>query len=734
MLREMRWKNMFLKRLELIGFKSFAQKTALEFPGGIVAIVGPNGSGKSNVIDAVRWILGEREAKNLRGGKSEDLIFAGTPERARLGMAEVRLSFDNSSGFFPVESKEITISRQVTRDGTSQYYLNKSEIRLKDVIDFFAKSRLGVKGLSIINQGDSDIFVRSTPMERRAMIEEILGLREFQLKKQEAERKLKNTLINIKQVQATLEELKPHLRLLKRQTSKWAKRSEIAALLTNLENRLYSFKLAEIKTGLAAVQDALAGVDEKIKELKKEEAEKQAAFKKIESSQPEQLKALQKLRKEQNAMFEKRSSLQKSLSRLDAKIEFIASSSAGAKEVEQAVLIGLLRDIQNILRPLADGDSQPPDWDKVKALFKELTARIDEVLKPVRSGNKSEQSLLVKEKEALLKELDSVNSVIEELAGKEKEISASLEGFNASFKAAFREVEDVRQKLGELETQKNKHLFERERLNMKLGDLEMQVAQAGRRMDEFSVIPAAAIDNIFETEKSVLKLRGELAAIGEVDEALLKEAQETENRYEFLTGQLADLQKSSDDLQKLIGDLEERIHGNFKTALVKINEEFNKFARLMFGGGKARLFLEKPSLIAREADAETSESKPEIKEDQIGIEVEISIPGKKIKGLDMLSGGERSLVSIAALFAMVSVSPPPFLVLDEIDAALDEHNAKKFASLLKEFSKHTQFIIVTHNRHTMEAASVLYGITMQSDGTSKVLSVKLENASISTNV
>src|SRR3989344_5914555 len=152
---------MYLKRLELLGFKSFAQKTTLDFPGGIGGIVGPNGSGKSNVIDAIRWILGEREARNLRGARAEDLIFSGTPKRTRMGMAQVSLTFDNSSGFFPVDFSEVTIIRRIDRDSSPQYFLNKAEVRLRDVVDFFAKSRLGTRGLAIVNQGDSDIFVRS---------------------------------------------------------------------------------------------------------------------------------------------------------------------------------------------------------------------------------------------------------------------------------------------------------------------------------------------------------------------------------------------------------------------------------------------------------------------------------------------------------------------------------------------------------------------------------------------
>ncbi|KKU15453.1 MAG: Chromosome partition protein Smc [Parcubacteria group bacterium GW2011_GWB1_45_9] len=701
---------MFLKRLELIGFKSFAQKSVLDFPGGIVAVVGPNGSGKSNIIDAVRWILGEREAKNLRGGKSEDLIFAGTPEKPRLGIAEVRLSFENSSGFFPIDAKEITVTRQVTRDGISRYFLNKSEIRLKDVIDFFAKSRLGVKGLSIINQGESDIFVRSTPLERRAMIEEILGLREYQLKKMDAERKLKNTAININQAQTTMEELKPHLRMLKRQTSKWERRSEIAENLKAMENQLFSFKLSGIKMGLSSIRPAFSELEEKIKTAEKKLAERENVLKKIEIGQPEQLQELKTIRASHNSLFEKRSQIERELSRLEAKIELMPNEGQKTEAP-----IALLREIRETL----SRNYEQTDWDSVKKLFQGLVAKIDRILNS-SLPTIGKESLYTKTK--LTKELENIESGLKQIAEQESQISTALEKFNSVFKAAFQELEAARVELSKYESEKNKFLFDRERLNMKLGDLEMQINQAGRKLNEFTVMPAIIIENPLGVEKEIFKLRGELAAIGEIDEMLLKEARETESRHDFLSGQLADLEKSSRDLQILIGDLENKIHGNFKIALVKINDEFNKYCRLMFGGGKAKLILEKPTL----AKAEDLSSEASAKEGELGINVEVSIPDKKIKGLDMLSGGERSLVSIAALFALVSVSPPPFLILDEIDAALDERNSKKFSQALKEFSKHTQFILVTHNRSTMEAANVLYGVTMQSDGTSKLLSVKLK--------
>ena len=180
-------------------------------------------------------------------------------------------------------------------------------------------------------------------------------------------------------------------------------------------------------------------------------------------------------------------------------------------------------------------------------------------------------------------------------------------------------------------------------------------------------------------------------------------------------------------------ELSEKIKKEFEGSLEKINREFEKFFTVMFGGGSAKLKILKPNLDKPQDEGEEgaaitlSEVEQDILvEENNGIEIDVKLPRKKITSLDVLSGGERSLVGIAAVFAMISVSPPPFLVLDEVDAPLDERNAKRFAEMLKEFSKHTQFIVITHNRATMESADVLYGVTLDEDGTSKIVSMKFE--------
>lgn len=762
---------MFLKSLELNGFKSFAQKTVLEFPKGITAIVGPNGSGKSNLIDAIRWLLGERDAKNLRGSKIENLIFAGSPQKARAGLASVGLFFDNKSGFFdPVthsdgrygvdkDFSEISITRRVSRDGNSQYFLNKSECRLKDIIDFFAKARLGTKGLTIINQGSSDLFVRVAPEERRLMIEEILGLREFQLKKSEAKRKLENTNVNLEKVKAVIEEVVPRLRMLRRQTAKWAKREQIENELKEIENNYFSFKIGEIDKESEKFNTEAVDLEKQIKTASSELKILESEVKKNEEKS--ERRGLDKIRGERNNLENKRFELQKEISRLEAKMEIFGDiGEAAPQDFNNKELIDFLGEIKINLESSLKGEES----EKLAAAVKNLIIRIDEFLRHANSArshfvlakcerahankNSTDQNLdksqQIKEMEQLrsnlAKEIGAIEEQLQNIGQEEAEITAGLEEFNKNFQKVFEAFESKKDECQILENKKQKIAFELEKLSIKLSDLEAQIAQSGRTLSEFrKLIKGMSVANekidFTEAERKMFRFRAELANIGEIDEALMKEAESTEKHFNFLSSQMADLEKAAADLLILIKDLEEKIRDDFNKAFHSINENFDKFFKLMFKGGHAKLKLKTYNLqpttqnnneeISQNVDEIDDKNKSE-KEIKYGVEIELSLPRKKITSLEMLSGGEKSLVSIAALFALISVSPPPFLVLDEIDAALDEKNSAMFANLIKEFSHQTQFIIVTHNRSVMEAADMLYGVTMEEAGVSKILSLKLD--------
>jgi chromosome segregation protein len=229
-----------------------------------------------------------------------------------------------------------------------------------------------------------------------------------------------------------------------------------------------------------------------------------------------------------------------------------------------------------------------------------------------------------------------------------------------------------------------------------------------------------------------MKIRIEDAGAGG-GEDVLKEYKETSERDAFLERELADLAQSALSLRKIIEELEQKLDSEFREGVLKINTQFQNFFTLMFNGGSASLEVVKESKKKKsdndlESFGEISEEGQDAEEAEEGIEINVNLPRKKIKGLMMLSGGERALTSIALLFAISQVNPPPFIILDETDAALDEANSKKYGDMIENLSKLSQLILITHNRETMSRAGVLYGVTMGSGGISKLLSIAFEEA------
>lgn len=236
---------MFLKSIEIRGFKSFADKTDLIFKNGITAVVGPNGSGKSNISDAVLWVLGEQSVKNLRGGKMEDVIFAGTQYRKSVGLAQVSLILDNSDKQLNLDYSEVTVSRRLYRSGDSEYYINNTKCRLKDIQELFMDTGIGKEGYSIIGQGKIEAVLSGKPEERRALLEEAAGIVKFKTRKVDAEKKLENTnqnLVRINDILRTYEERLEPLRIESEKAKRFVelsdelKTKEINTIIYSIDN------------------------------------------------------------------------------------------------------------------------------------------------------------------------------------------------------------------------------------------------------------------------------------------------------------------------------------------------------------------------------------------------------------------------------------------------------------------------------------------------------------------
>jgi chromosome segregation protein len=296
------------------------------------------------------------------------------------------------------------------------------------------------------------------------------------------------------------------------------------------------------------------------------------------------------------------------------------------------------------------------------------------------------------------------------------------------------------EELGKLKDQWNDAKISLTRVEVREEDLRSDVLRELKIQAEELRDTTEEIDKEM-IEKEISKLRLQLEQIGGIDPLVVSEYEETKKRYEFLTKESADLEKAMESLKEIIREMDQKINEVFSLTFEEINKGFTKYFRIIFGGGNAglkKIEVRKRSVHAKEeelegegdengaADAREEEKEAGPEKSETGIDIFASPPGKRISGLPMLSGGERALTALALLFAIISHSAPPFAVLDEVEAALDEANSRRFGRIIQELSGNTQFVIITHNRETMRQASYLYGVTMGEDGISKLLSIHLD--------
>ena len=734
----------YLDSLELFNFKSFAKKTKICFDKNITLIVGPNGSGKSNIIDALVWVLGEREAKSLRLQKSGDIIFSAKEEKDKFNLAWVAANFVDSQG------GGFQLKRKITKEGNSTFYLNNKQVALKDVLEFLAKKRISVKGTNIIRQGEANKILQVDDFRRKLMVEDILGVKVFQLKKHQAELKLRTSENNLSQAKNLLEEILPLRRSLKWQISRYQKREEIEKKLK--ENELtyfflkYSFLLGRKDVDLSQEKKK---IEEEIKSL---EEEVSFCQKNKEKSQEKEEKIQEKfslLQKKRNSLNQEKNELLRKIGRLEGIIE---SQEKQEKEELTSEEIKIEKSkIKNFFSFLKEKISSLKEIKEVSLInlkINEILSQIEKIKSELffnqerEKDKEAKKEELIKERKILQKKIDLFNQEEENLNQEISQIEREIEESRRENQSWWQKITDLKEKLFLKRKKIDELIFQEKSFHYQKESFLEELKESGWQFEEFEVkfknwqknyqekgidLDKGKIDSL---KREILKLRSQLASIGQFDESIIKQGKEVEERYQFLKKQIEDLEKTKEDLKLLIRDLTKEIDYLFSEGIKRINQELKEIFKATFPHSFIKLNLvklkkevdfEKEATLANRSDENSSLEEETVE----GLRIQLNWKGKNINNLDILSGGEKTLLAIVILMAIAKSFSPPFIVLDEVDATLDDENSEAVANIFIDLAKRSQLIIISHNQNIIKTANVLYGVAMDSSHSSKIISYKL---------
>ncbi|MDA3900689.1 MAG: AAA family ATPase [Spirochaetes bacterium] len=906
---------MYLKSMEIFGFKSFADRTPVTFEPGITVVVGPNGCGKSNIVDSAKWVLGEKQAKNIRGTRMEDIIFTGTEHRKPLSLAEVSLTLDNTTRLLNFDSESVTITRRVFRDGESEYLINKSPVRLKDIEQLFMDTGIGKTSYSVMEQGRIDMILSSRAEDRRYLFEEAAGISRYKVQKRDSLKKLSDTSENLDRINDIIHEIDREKQNKAKQAEKTKEYIKFRSELKDFDLKLQSLKHRDLVKRLTKITEArekliaeskdtsgkIAGISEENERDEKRKNEiqlqlfeldkkmhtyrikvediddKREKNRKLIQENREQRERLlveveerrssyktlteEKIRNQKNGavieqkIVEDRNQLKLFFERRKQKIEQIHVNRETIEANRHIVsdrekqLKALRDELEIVVKQLIDAidkrkaellDSEN-ERQRVRSSIHEQVASIREklaaVLSALKSGDdcyglaasididvlndsisrfesfedgfrsilfdktgihahkesidkkieertnqielaRAENMALEEHNVTLQGELEDVNEMItriekdlsrndNERAWIEKHIQGldrQIEDIEKHIKNVHAEIKRFEDKTGELQNEikdwdeklvefnersislksrieensrkredidkkivnrKQSSARDAEKLNeinSKISDSEKKAVEIEFKINsaeeyiwtEYELKPDSIkkvkvdeleLDSI---NQQIARLKSSIDKLGPINNLAIEEFNDLKKRFDYYSEQRNDIMKAREDIISVIEDINQTSVQMFAETFQQIQKNFTEIFRQLFEGGHAEVILADPENVL-----------------ESGIDITVRPPGKKPKTINLLSGGERSMTAIALLFSTYMVKPSPFCFLDEIDAALDEENVRRFLKMMRQFSQKTQFIIVTHNKKTMTIGSSIYGVTMEEPGVSKLVSMRL---------
>ena len=820
---------MRLKSVKLAGFKSFVDPTSISFPHELTAIVGPNGCGKSNVIDAVRWVLGESSAKNLRSQSMSEVVFNGSASRKPVSRASVELFFDNNDGRIGGEFasySEISVRRTLDIDGQSNYYLNGTSCRKRDITDLILGTGLGPRSYAIIEQDMISRLVSSKPEEMRSYIEEVAGISRYLERRKETESRIKRTRENLNRLEDLREEIGRLLFKLKQQARAAERYSELRKEERHTKGLLWAYEWQ-------SMADETANKEEKVR-LHKVKSEEINSLKISSDSERDMLRTKQmEMQSEMDSIQQKFYSIGSDISRTEQEIKAFQEKETSfltdlkekqdtlrvkkisVEEIikEKTKLEKTIDDISPELEKLRSlqlkgGDSNAKlalvqtEWSdystKLNELFENLKKAENQIAINLNEGKISEKEILLDSGlKGVEENLSSLLKVPKKLIEKTNNLFL---GSNEEGKAERLDLLNKTRKFADLQAQLATNITQEQHLGSEIAILESQIShlkeqissnkdplgKLEKTLEEFLKSRLLVEENMTSKRKSIdhssdqirniekdrlekeqksilmmeelevlrldhqasqietqnkekqieendLKLKNlltelvgresledyvselekverKISRLGAINMAAKEEYVQEEERKLHLDKQHDELTSALETLQNAINRIDKETRTTFKDTFDKLNQNLAKTFPKLFGGGHAELVLLGDNLLTA------------------GVGITARPPGKRNSSVAQLSGGEKALTAIALVFAFFELNSAPFCMLDEVDAPLDDLNTMRFISFVEEMSEHVQFIIISHNKISMEKSKHLVGVTMQEPGISRMVGVNVDEA------
>ena len=698
---------MHISKLELFGFKSFAKKQTILLDSGVTGIVGPNGCGKTNIVDAIRWVLGEQKTSRLRSSKMEDVIFNGASNIKPLGLCEVYLTVQNDKGLLPIEYEEVEIGRRLYRNGDSEYFINRTACRLKDIYNLFVDTGMSSDAYSVIELNMIEQILSDKDDSRRSMFEEAAGVNKYKSQRRSALRKFELNSRDLERIDDIILEIEMQVKSLELQLKRFKRHEKLSSQIKDIEINLASAKIIDLERGIKPLESLLKKKNTLLKKntSKKESesvelkdardfylAEKEIVEKMkvdVDNLTENLLKEVQaKNRESSKGMEVLEDELQKKISQLN-KFDKDYIKIVSNNDVIKSLSNESRENFKNKNYTVIETDKK----------YENLKASIEDYKDKIQSYNKEKEFDFNKIDDSIKEMQTKINLHKLELRNKEQDLNQ-----------AFMKMESIRIKIDADKFNKDDIFYDIKSAEMKIAESNIKISQIKevikekfgndlklKKMKDYS---------ISEMTYNVEKIKRSIEAIGPINWAVSDEYEEQSKRLNILNEQRSDLLDSEKNLKDAIKKIDSVAKKQFLDTFEIIKNNFETMFGVFFSGGKGSINLQ---------DAE----------DPLNSDVVIFAqpPGKKNNSLRMLSAGEKSLTAIALLFSIYQYKPSPFCILDEIDAPLDDINIKKFTDVISEYSKGTQFIMVTHNKLTMESADCIYGVTAEKKGISKVISI-----------